>query len=104
MWSSAKSILYWRRAVPSARRLAVGLLRVAPSDLLRRNVNVALWSAPARRFRNAARLKTILGVFAAHGFQSLVARVKLGRFVLDRITSKDLEHLSAPERMRMAFE
>jgi ubiquinone biosynthesis protein len=43
-------------------------------------------------------------VFAAHGFQSLVARAKLGRFVLDRITSKDLEHLSAPERMRMAFE
>lgn len=43
-------------------------------------------------------------MFASHGFHSLVARVKLGRFVLDRLVSKDLEHLSAPERVRMAFE
>ncbi len=43
-------------------------------------------------------------MFAAHGFHSLVARAKLGRFVIDRLISKDLEHLSAPERMRMAFE
>lgn len=43
-------------------------------------------------------------MFAAHGFHDLAARAKLGRFVIDRLISKDLEHLSAPERMRMAFE
>ena len=50
------------------------------------------------------RLRYILGVFASHGFHSVAARAKLGRFVFDRLMSKDLEHLSAPERMRMAFE
>ena len=43
-------------------------------------------------------------MLASHGFQSLVARVKLGRFVIERLTSHDLEHLSAPERVRLAFE
>ncbi|MGE0528093.1 MAG: ABC1 kinase family protein, partial [Bdellovibrionales bacterium] len=43
-------------------------------------------------------------MFANHGFQSAVARVKLGRFILDRFISKDVEHLSVPERMRMSFE
>jgi ubiquinone biosynthesis protein len=43
-------------------------------------------------------------VFASHGFHTLAVRAKLGRFVLDRILSKDLEHLSAPERVRMSFE
>jgi ubiquinone biosynthesis protein len=62
------------------------------------------WKSPRKRFRNVARLRTILGVLASHGFHSLVARVKLGRFVFDRFISKDLEHLSAPERVRMAFE
>ncbi|NJL23938.1 MAG: AarF/ABC1/UbiB kinase family protein [Calothrix sp. SM1_5_4] len=63
-----------------------------------------VWKSPKRQFRNVVRLRTILAVFASHGFQSLVARVKLGRFLLDRLVSSDLEHLSAPERMRMAFE
>jgi ubiquinone biosynthesis protein len=63
-----------------------------------------LWRNQRGRFRNVARLKTILGVLASHGFHGLVARVKLGRFVIDRLISKDLEHLSAPERVRMAFE
>lgn len=43
-------------------------------------------------------------MFANHGFHTLAVRAKLGRFVLDRILSQDLEHLPAPERARMAFE
>jgi ubiquinone biosynthesis protein len=43
-------------------------------------------------------------VFASHGFNGLAVRAKLGRFVLERFKSKDLEHLSAPERVRMSFE
>lgn len=41
---------------------------------------------------------------ANHGFQSLAVRAKLGRFVLDRFISKDLDGFSTPERARMAFE
>lgn len=43
-------------------------------------------------------------MFASHGFHTLVVRAKLGRFVFDRFLSRDLEHLSAPERVRMSFE
>lgn len=43
-------------------------------------------------------------MFASHGFHTLAVRAKLGRFVIDRILSKDLEHFSAPERARMSFE
>ncbi|MGE4134003.1 MAG: ABC1 kinase family protein [Bdellovibrionales bacterium] len=43
-------------------------------------------------------------MFAAHGFHELVARAKLGRFLIDRLVSKDLEGFSTPERVRMAFE
>lgn len=43
-------------------------------------------------------------MFASHGFHTLAVRAKLGRFVIDRILSKDVEHLSTPERVRMSFE
>lgn len=43
-------------------------------------------------------------MFANHGFQSLAVRAKLGRFVLDRLISKDLEGFSTAERVRMSFE
>ncbi len=43
-------------------------------------------------------------MFASHGFHTLAVRAKLGRFVLDRITAKGVEHLSEPERVRMSFE
>lgn len=59
---------------------------------------------PGSRFRNVTRLKTILGVFASHGFHGIAVRAKLGRFVLNRFIPKDLEHLSVPERVRMSFE
>ncbi len=43
-------------------------------------------------------------MFANHGFHGLAVRAKLGRFVLDRFITKDIEHLSQPERIRMSFE
>lgn len=63
-----------------------------------------MWKKRTSRLRNVARVRTILGVFAAHGFHEVVARVKLGRFVIDRLVSPDLEHLSTAERVRMSFE
>lgn len=64
-----------------------------------------MWlKTPGKRLRNAGRLKTILGVFASHGFHGFAVRAKLGRFVINRFTSKDVEHLSVPERVRMSFE
>jgi ubiquinone biosynthesis protein len=50
------------------------------------------------------RLKTILSVLASHGLGNLAVRAKLGRYVLNRFVSKDNEHLSVPERVRMSFE
>ena len=55
-------------------------------------------------FRNVARLKTILSVLANHGLGNLAVRAKLGRYVLNRFVSKDYEHLTVPERVRMSFE
>lgn len=43
-------------------------------------------------------------MFASHGFHTLAVRANLGRFVFDRLLSKDLEQYSAPERVRMCFE
>lgn len=58
-----------------------------------------------RTFKNAARLRTIVGVFAKHGFANIAEKIKLGRFVLDRLNAReDLEKFSMAERMRMSFE
>ena len=45
-----------------------------------------------------------MAVFAKHGFHNVAERVKLGRFVVERIFSSDLENLSVAERVRMSFE
>jgi ubiquinone biosynthesis protein len=45
-----------------------------------------------------------VGVFARHGFHNVAERVKLGRFIVERIFSGDIEKLSAAERVRMSFE
>ncbi len=56
-------------------------------------------------FKNAARLKTIMGVFARHGFYNIAERLKLGRFLLERLsTSPDIDKYSIAERVRMSFE
>lgn len=43
-------------------------------------------------------------MFARHGFQNVAEKLKLGRFVLERLSIEDIDAYSAPERMRMAFE
>lgn len=58
-----------------------------------------------KTLKNAARLRTIVGVFARHGFHNIAERVKLGRFVLERLSAHpEIEKLSAPVRIRMSFE
>jgi ubiquinone biosynthesis protein len=60
---------------------------------------------PIRKtLQNAARLRIIVGVFARHGFHNVAERMKLGRFLIERIAGPDLDHYSTPQRMRMAFE
>lgn len=43
-------------------------------------------------------------MFAKHGFQDLAEKARLGRFLIEKFSSGELEGYSAPERMRMAFE
>lgn len=58
-----------------------------------------------RTLRNASRLRTIVGVFAKHGFANVAERIKLGRFVLERLNTRaDEETHSTAERTRMSFE
>lgn len=45
-----------------------------------------------------------MAVFARHGFQNVVVRAKLGRFILNRFTPYHIEKLSTAERLRMSFE
>lgn len=54
--------------------------------------------------RNAARLKTIVAVFARFGFQNVAERIRLGRFLVERIGGIDSDQYSTAERLRMAFE
>lgn len=59
----------------------------------------------SKTLKNAARLRTIVGVFAKHGFHQVAEKITLGRFMVDRLSSnKDIEKLSAQVRLRMAFE
>lgn len=58
-----------------------------------------------KTLKNASRLRTIVGVFAKHGFHKVAEKVKLGKFIIARLSSSsDLETLSTAERMRMSFE
>ncbi len=46
-----------------------------------------------------------MGVFAKHGFHQIAEKVKLGKFVIERLnTNLDIESLSMAERMRISFE
>ncbi len=54
--------------------------------------------------RNAARLRTIASVFARYGFQNVAERIRLGKFIVERLSGIDAEQFSAAERIRMAFE
>lgn len=43
-------------------------------------------------------------MFARHGFHNVAERVKLGRFIVERVLAGDIEKLSAAERVRLSFE
>jgi ubiquinone biosynthesis protein len=49
-------------------------------------------------------MRTIVGVFARHGFQNVAERIKLGRFIIERFTTLESDKFTAAERARMAFE
>lgn len=54
-------------------------------------------------WRNAGRLKTIVGVFVRHGFQNIAVKMKLERFSSVEILA-NLEQHTMAERARMSFE
>ncbi len=57
-----------------------------------------------KTLKNASRLRTIVAVFARHGFHNIAEKIKLGRFILEKFSSEDLDLYTAPQRLRMAFE
>lgn len=58
-----------------------------------------------KTLKNASRLRTIVGVFARHGFHNVLERIKLGRFLLERLSHEDnVDVLSMPVRIRKSFE
>lgn len=54
--------------------------------------------------RNASRMRTIVSVFAKHGFAELAERLGLGKFILERWLPDENAHRSVPERIRISFE
>lgn len=58
-----------------------------------------------RTWKNAGRLRVIVGVFVRHGFYNIAERINLGRFVLERLNpAADEEFYTIAERIRMSFE
>ncbi|HEX4925736.1 MAG TPA: AarF/UbiB family protein [Bdellovibrionales bacterium] len=58
-----------------------------------------------RTLKSAARLRTIVGVLVKNGFQPVVERVRLGRYIIRKMSSEiDTERYTVPERLRMSFE
>ncbi|MFN8791606.1 MAG: ABC1 kinase family protein [Bdellovibrionales bacterium] len=57
-----------------------------------------------KTLQNAVRLRTIVAAFAKHGFHNIAERIKLGRFLVERLSGPDVDRYTAPQRMRMAFE
>ena len=45
-----------------------------------------------------------MAVLARNGFQDLINKIKLGKFLFNRWVPSDLKELSAPVRLRMSFE
>ncbi len=58
-----------------------------------------------RTVRNIARIRQITSVFAKHGFQELLDKLGFSRFIPQKYRRvKPAPHLTAPERLRIAFE
>jgi ubiquinone biosynthesis protein len=59
-----------------------------------------------KTLKNAGRLKTIISVFARHGFENTLERLQLGRFILEKISPNrdELEKFTVAQRIRISFE
>ena len=58
-----------------------------------------------KTLQNASRLRTIVGVFARHGFHNVAEKVKLGRFLIERLSADaEIDKHTPAERVRMSFE
>lgn len=57
-----------------------------------------------KTLKNAARLRTIVGVFAKHGFYKVAERINLGQYIMERWMTANYENYSTAERIRMSFE
>lgn len=58
-----------------------------------------------KTIKNAGRLRTIVGVFARHGFHNIAERIKLGQFILEKFkASVEEDKYTVAERVRMCFE
>lgn len=58
-----------------------------------------------RTLRNAGRMRTIVSVFAKHGFAELAERLDLGRFLIEKwMPDEASAQRSVPERIRISFE
>jgi ubiquinone biosynthesis protein len=56
-------------------------------------------------FKNAGRVTEILTVFGSHGFADLLQRMKLTRFLPNKISENSrYQHLPPQQRLRLAFE
>lgn len=45
-----------------------------------------------------------MSVFARHGFENLLERAKLGRFILEKLSQSGIQNYSVAQRLRMSFE
>lgn len=68
---------------------------------------MSLFSTPAkvgRTLKNIGRIRQIASVFAKHGFPEVMEQVGLGRFVPAGTRTATDEAMTAPQRLRAAFE
>lgn len=63
-----------------------------------------IFQKKTRHLKHARRVRTIVSVFSRYGFQDIAEKAKLGRFLIEKFSSVDLENLSLAERARLAFE
>lgn len=57
-----------------------------------------------KTLKNANRLKTIVSIFAKHGFARLAEKLKLGRYLLDKFGQAEDTDTPIPVRLRKSFE
>src|SRR3989338_9963640 len=65
-----------------------------------------LGSQIGQTVRNVGRFRTIVGVFARHGFDEIVNRMTLSKYIPFRIRGKkeEIKKWTAAQRLKMCFE